>query len=379
MLNRYLPSLTAKELRVLSENDIKTAEAVLFLDAQQFCSRTHFSHQTLQNLIAAVSATHSAPYQLASNIWSECQDRMLCLSCGDPKIDELLQGGLYSGEITELLGPSACGKSMLCLTAAVFAACDPESYQRVVFIDTSGVCQVLRLAELYGHAVAADSRRAAVSLEAMLSRITVHRVFSLEQLLTTLFTLQSELDTATAASGAGGVLLRAANASASAATSASEAVSVPPVSRAKRRTALLVVDSPAACLSTVVGGKYIRGHSLLSQLANVLQTVAVEHSIAVLITNHTVTKIDSVTGERSSQAALGAVWTFVASTRLTFSPAPPTVSALGNTKAPSAAGSTDDGIQVPSSCGTITLSKSSKGMNGTRCVYALTAAGVCAR
>ena len=89
---------------------------------------------------------------------------------------------------------------------------------------------------------------------------------------------------------------------------------------------VVIIDSIGAVLSPVIGGGQQRGHALLTMMSHMLHSIATQHHIAVLVTNHTVSRIDRAAdsndsggraaGARKTQAALGESWRYVADTRL---------------------------------------------------------------
>ena len=91
---------------------------------------------------------------------------------------------------------------------------------------------------------------------------------------------------------------------------------------------VVIVDSIGALLAPVIGGGQQRGHALLGMASHMLHSLATQHHLAVLVTNHTVSRIDKADnsaggggrrgaeGPRRTQAALGESWRHVADTRL---------------------------------------------------------------
>ena len=102
------------------------------------------------------------------------------LSSGFADLDALLPGnGFAAGQIYEVLGPAASGKSQICMSilarAAVTAAADET---KLLYIDTSGSVTYGRICDMIVHNFNALYERSATSLEmsAILSRIHVARV-----------------------------------------------------------------------------------------------------------------------------------------------------------------------------------------------------------
>ena len=86
---------------------------------------------------------------------------------------------------------------------------------------------------------------------------------------------------------------------------------------------LLVIDSLGALLATTMGGSDNprTGHFPMITLARQIKALAVEHHLAVLITNHTVDDMSGFAGSGSASEgqkkfALGMAWEYVADVRL---------------------------------------------------------------
>lgn len=91
-----------------------------------------------------------------------------------------------------------------------------------------------------------------------------------------------------------------------------------------RATRLLIIDSVASVVTPVLtggaGGGPFMGHSLMTSLVRVLKCLAVEHDVAVLLTNHVVSGGRLSPGE--TKPALGATWSYTSNIQLFLSPKP---------------------------------------------------------
>ena len=92
---------------------------------------------------------------------------------------------------------------------------------------------------------------------------------------------------------------------------------------------VIIIDSIGALLAPVIGGGQQRGHALLTIVSHMLHALATQHHIAILVTNHTVARMQhnqsdpsphhpppNNSGGSRSQSALGESWRYVADTRL---------------------------------------------------------------
>lgn len=162
-------------------------------------------------------------------------------------IDLLLDGGLRSQELTELAGPSASGKTQLCLHIAVHhVATDPAA--RVLLIpDHDGRDAAARM-ERMCERVAAGS--GAAGAEALLSRIQCAPVHDAFELQAALGAVRESMCTASA------------------------------------HRLLVIVDPLGAILSTLFCGEAqsVHGYAFIMAIASRLKTLAVEGNVPVLVT-----------------------------------------------------------------------------------------------
>ena len=209
------------------------------------------------------------------------------LPTGCDGIDDLLGGGLRQGQVTEITGPSASGKTQLCLSAAASAA---ALGHRVVYVDTTGGFSATRIKQFHRGFFADDAAREEVvaHLKQTLNLIAVHRchdVFSLLNLLSQLGEEASEDDNNPEHATMG----------------------------------LLVIDSLSALLSPLLTKAHHQGYTIMATVAAMLRGLATTRKTAALYTNHTVsTGQESLADDQGSnlKPALGTRWTSVPHRRL---------------------------------------------------------------
>ena len=218
------------------------------------------------------------------DVWCEWKGNLLVFSTGCDELDTVLAGGVMTDEVTELIGPSSSGKTQLCLMLATNVCATTAA--SVLYIDTSQSFSVERCSSIHRSWPADEVSELLPTLD----RIRHQPCHSIHQLLAILHSLQHELQQARAAFA--------------------------------QSLRVVIVDSIGALLAPVIGGGQQRGHALLSLAAHMLHSLATQHHLAVLLTNHTVARIDgrdrddrAATGRRS-QPALGESWRYVADTRL---------------------------------------------------------------
>ncbi|XP_077963081.1 DNA repair protein RAD51 homolog 4 isoform X2 [Gasterosteus aculeatus] len=253
---------------------IKTVEDVVSSDIEELAQRCNVSYKALFAIRRVLLAQHTAFPVSGADLYEELLSSTAIVSTGNPGLDKLLDSGLYTGEITELCGGPASGKSQVCFGVAVHVSCRLK--QGVVFIDTTGGLSAGRLLQM----LRAETSGVEEQMEA-LQRVRVFRLFSVFCLLDCLCELRGGgLQQAAAAAGGGSVKA-------------------------------LIVDSVSAVIAPLLGGKQNEGMSLMMQVAGVLKTMAKDFNVAALVTNH-VTR--GLGGEL--QPGLGASWGPVPRTRV---------------------------------------------------------------
>nr|XP_045745341.1 DNA repair protein RAD51 homolog 4 isoform X4 [Mirounga angustirostris] len=81
-----------------------------------------------------------------ADLYEELKTSTAILSTGIGSLDKLLDAGLYTGEVTEIVGGPGSGKTQVCLCVAANVAYDLQ--QNVVYIDSSGGLTASRILQL---------------------------------------------------------------------------------------------------------------------------------------------------------------------------------------------------------------------------------------
>jgi len=216
-----------------------------------------------------------------SDFYEEMMSRFSILSTGCDNLDELLDGGLYTGELTEIVGSAGVGKSQICMGIAMFTAM--ETKKNVLYIDTGGSLSATRIKDMLQEWNASLDDQEVYTI---LSRISVIHAFDVFSVLEALESVRQRMHNQGDDDNHDSV----------------------------RDLRMIIVDSVAGVISPILGGQQIHGHSLMVNLSRTLKALAVEHSVAVVITNNVVT--DSSKSAFSTKPALGPTWAHVPNTRL---------------------------------------------------------------
>ena len=272
------------------------------------------------------------------DMWCEWKSNLLVFSTGCEGLDSILAGGVMTDEVTELVGASSSGnqpslaqnvdtlsskavlppassphfpavvsvcrslrgvwlcvssvisgKTQICMMLALNVCATTAA--SVLYIDTSQSFSLERCSEIHRSWPPEEVSELMPTLE----RIHHQPCHSIHQLLILLNNLQHELQQHR--------------------------------SHFAHSLRVVIIDSIGALLAPVIGGGQQRGHALLTVASHMLHALATQHHIAILVTNHTVARIqhhdhnqhnqppNTSSGSRS-QSALGESWRYVADTRL---------------------------------------------------------------
>ncbi|NXO41541.1 RA51D protein, partial [Locustella ochotensis] len=282
------PGLTEDMIQLLRANGIRTVVDFVSSDLEDVAQKCSLSYKALVAVRRVLLAQFSAFPTNGADLYEELKSSTAILPTGSPGLDKLLDSGLYTGEVTELMGAPGSGKTQVCLGIAASVSLGLK--QHVLFLDSTGGFTASRLYQMLRAQTEDEEEQArqvlgrlrlcfVLQLEA-LQRIQVVRVFNIYELLRALQELRDHL-------------------------SQQVLSSVGPLK-------MVLLDSVSAVIYPLLGGRQSEGLALMMQLSRELKTLAREFSLAVVVTNQ-VTR-DSSSGPL--KPALGRSWSFVPSTRV---------------------------------------------------------------
>ncbi|XP_065055390.1 DNA repair protein RAD51 homolog 4-like isoform X2 [Rhopilema esculentum] len=226
-------------------------------------------------MLAGHSGVNTASPAYAADLLNKALRNTIILSTGCKGLDILLNDGLWTGEMVEICGVPGAGKTQLCKTVCANVVCETDTH--VLFVDCCGSFVCDRFAEIV------TARKAFVNpqhFDGVLSRIRLLRVLNAEGLLAEIEQTEQEL------------------------------ISKKQVFYSDLR--LVVVDSINALVSPILGGGQTQGHMIMTKIGRILKRLAVEHNLAVIVTNSAVKDA----ANEGYKPALGKTWKSMPSTRL---------------------------------------------------------------
>mmetsp|Transcript_72456 Transcript_72456/g.235363 ORF Transcript_72456/g.235363 Transcript_72456/m.235363 type:complete len:396 (+) Transcript_72456:91-1278(+) len=244
-------NLTKGDLNALLEAGIHCVETLAFMPMRKLLEVKGIGDQKAQRIMAA--AKQLVPMRMVSAAeMLVMRKNMVQITTGSAQLDGLLQGGIETGQITEIFGEFRCGKTQLCHTLCVACQLPIDrggGESKALYIDTEGTFRPERLVQI--------AQRYGLNEEDVLENVTYARAYNAEH--------QEKLLTEAA-----GVFCES-------------------------RYALLIVDSATGLFRTDYSGRseLADRQQALNRFLRKLQRIADEHGVAVVITNQVMSSPDS--------------------------------------------------------------------------------------
>ncbi|XP_037093074.1 DNA repair protein RAD51 homolog 4-like isoform X2 [Pollicipes pollicipes] len=239
--NSECPLLTEPILAELRKSGINTVLAFLSRDSETLIHVCSLTYQEAVSVKKVLLAKYSALPHPLDEILDEAPIAHLPLGC--ESLDGLLGGGLSAGDLVELCGPFAVGKTQLCMAAAAAAL---AAGARVIFADTKGEFSSARCRQILHHRRVPHSE-----CDRMLDRMQYAACSTVRDLLSLLEVVRSRR-------------------------------------RLHAGLRLLVVDSLAALVAPLLASPGFVGFGLLNFLGTTLKSLAADCRLTVVVTNHVV-------------------------------------------------------------------------------------------
>lgn len=244
--------LSKGDLNALLAAGIHCVETIAFMPQWKLVKEVKGIGEQKANRIMAAAKQLVPMRMISAAEMLKMRQNMVNLTTGSAQLDNLLGGGIETGQITEIFGEFRCGKTQLCHTLCVSCQLGITSggaESKALYIDTEGTFRPERLvaiAERYG-----------LIAEDVLDNVTYARAFNAEH--------QENLLT--------------------------EAAQV----FCESRYALLVVDSATGLFRTDYVGRseLADRQQALNRFLRKLQRIADEHGVAVVITNQVMSSPDA--------------------------------------------------------------------------------------
>ncbi|XP_041582122.1 DNA repair protein RAD51 homolog 4 isoform X2 [Vulpes lagopus] len=140
------PGLTPDTVLQLRSRGIRTVVDLVSADLEAVAQKCGLSYKALVALRRVLLAQFSAFPLNGADLYEELKTSTAILSTGIGSLDKLLDAGLYTGEVTEIVGGPGSGKTQVCLCVAANVAYGLQ--QNVVYIDSTGGLTASRILQL---------------------------------------------------------------------------------------------------------------------------------------------------------------------------------------------------------------------------------------
>uniref|UniRef100_A0A8D2H150 RAD51 paralog D n=1 Tax=Urocitellus parryii TaxID=9999 RepID=A0A8D2H150_UROPR len=170
------PGLTQEMVQLLKSRGIKTVVDLAAADLEEVAQKCSLSYKALVALRRVLLAQFSAFPSNGADLYEEMKTSTAILSTGIGSLDKLLDAGLYTGEVTEIVGGPGSGKTQVCLCVAANVAHGLQ--QNVLYIDSNGGLTASRLLQLLQPRTQDEEEQARA-----LQRIQVVHAFDIFQML----------------------------------------------------------------------------------------------------------------------------------------------------------------------------------------------------
>ncbi|XP_010377856.2 DNA repair protein RAD51 homolog 4 isoform X2 [Rhinopithecus roxellana] len=170
------PGLTQEMIQLLRSRRIKTVVDLVSADLEEVAQKCGLSYKALVALRRVLLAQFSAFPLNGADLYEELKTSTAILSTGIGSLDKLLDAGLYTGEVTEIVGGPGSGKTQVCLCVAANVAHGLQ--QNILYVDSNGGLTASRLLQLLQTKTQDEEEQAEA-----LQRIQVVHAFDIFQML----------------------------------------------------------------------------------------------------------------------------------------------------------------------------------------------------
>jgi DNA repair protein RadA len=258
----------------------RTSKSVAIAIPKDLSEDIGITEKMAEEIIAEAVSSISNPPMSAMDLL-KIEQKKGKVTTSSNALDSLLAGGPWAGEITEISGEFATGKSQLCFQLCVNAQLQKDQGGldgKVFFVDSEGTFSATRIGEM---AIGLD-----LDVESVLENIFVTRVLDSHH-QTRIVQKISEI-------------------------------------AEEENIKMVIIDSIAAHFrSDYIGNERIaERQQRIMQHASSLTNLAYVHDLAVVVTNQMVAKLDELSGASQKAPALGDSWSHRPQTRIVLRKSP---------------------------------------------------------
>jgi len=261
-----LQSVTKELLDKLESAGYSTIESLSWLNPEELSEKISIDLEIAKTIITeAISNIDQKPISAADLLLKE--EKRLKISTGSTELDKLLGGGIFTGEITEISGEFATGKTQICFQLCINVQLSPEQgglEGGVYYIDTEGTFSSTRIVQM--------AQSNGLDPKKFLSNIAVTRTYNSDHLTFLIMNVEQIIK--------------------------------------ERNIKLFIIDSIASHFrAEYVGeGKLVSRQQAVMRLAETMKQLVEKFDIAIVVTNQVIATMDDSLFDKSPHPALGFAW-----------------------------------------------------------------------
>jgi len=261
-----LQSVTKEHLDKLESAGYTTIESLSWLNPEELSEKTGIDFEIAKTIITeAISNIDQKPVSAADLLLKE--EKRLKITTGSTELDKLLGGGIFTGEITEVSGEFASGKTQLCFQLCINVQLPPEQgglEGGVYYIDTEGTFSSTRIVQM------AQSK--GLDPKKLLRNIAVTRTYNSDHLTFLIMNVEQIIK--------------------------------------ERNIKLFIIDSIASHFRAEYIGddRLASRQQAIMRLAETMKQLIEKYDIAIVVTNQVIATMDESLFDKSPHPALGFAW-----------------------------------------------------------------------
>jgi len=261
-----LQAVTKELLDKLESKGFSTIESISWLNPEELAEKIDIDLEIAKTIIAeAISNIDQKPVSAADLLLKE--EKRLKISTGSTELDNLLGGGIFTGEITEVSGEFATGKTQLCFQLCINVQLPPEQgglEGGVYYIDTEGTFSSTRIVQM--------AQGKGLDPKKLLSNIAVTRTYNSDHLTFLIMNVEQIIK--------------------------------------ERNIKLFIIDSIASHFRAEYIGedRLVSRQQAIMRLAETMKQLLEKYDIAIIVTNQVIATMDDSLFDKSPHPALGFAW-----------------------------------------------------------------------
>lgn len=261
-----LQVVTKELLDKLESKGFSTIESISWLNPEELAEKIDIDLEIAKTIITeAISNIDQKPVSAADLLLKE--EKRLKISTGSTELDKLLGGGIFTGEITEVSGEFATGKTQLCFQLCINVQLPPEQgglEGGVYYIDTEGTFSSTRIVQM--------AQGKGLDPKKLLSNIAVTRTYNSDHLTFLIMNVEQIIK--------------------------------------ERNIKLFIIDSIASHFRAEYIGedRLVSRQQAIMRLAETMKQLLEKYDIAIIVTNQVIATMDDSLFDKSPHPALGFAW-----------------------------------------------------------------------